>query len=181
MHKPEDIKELYQDVSEQTVEKFTIWADSVLFSWQWWIGVSLSIVPWILWIKYRRKESTLRLLSVGFFVMFISTLLDSIGVQLGLWYYLHAPLPLIPAFFPWDTTLMPVTVLAFLQFKPKINHYLKALLFAGLAAYIAEPFFTWINFYQPTGWRHIYSFTFYFIIYLISHKMFNGKSYRNFD
>jgi hypothetical protein len=178
LHTPKEIEELYEQVSETTYEKFAIWADSVLFTWQWWIGVALSIIPWILWFIFRKKESTLRLLTVGFFVMFLSTFLDSIGVQLGFWYYTHAPLPLIPAFFPWDTTLMPVVIMGLIQFKPKWSPYVKGLVFAVLTTYVGEPFFIWIDLYHPTVWKHIYSLPIYFIIYLISNRIYNGKSFK---
>jgi hypothetical protein len=179
VHNPKEIEEMYEKVSELTFEKFAIWVDNVLFTWQWWIGVGLSIIPWVLWLIFRKKESTLRLLTVGFFVMFLSTFLDSIGVQLGFWYYKHAPLPLIPAFFPWDTTLMPVVIMGLIQFKPKWNPYLKGLIFAVLTTFIGEPFFIWIELYQPTVWKHLYSLPIYFLIYLISSKIYHGKSYSN--
>ncbi|RXJ02404.1 hypothetical protein DS745_06785 [Anaerobacillus alkaliphilus] len=177
MNNKEKIEELYKQVSIQTYEKLDIWKDTILFTWQWWIGVGLSIIPWILWIIFRRKESTLRLLTVGFFVMFLSTFLDSIGVQLGLWYYTHAPLPLIPAFFPWDTTLMPIVIMGLIQFKPKLSPYIKGLIFAGLTSYVGEPLFIWLELYKPIAWKHIYSFPIYFLIYLISNKIYIGNSY----
>ncbi|WP_332628938.1 CBO0543 family protein [Halalkalibacter flavus] len=144
MHDPKDekkLEEIYDQVSDLTIEKLSIWLDSVLFTWQWWIGVGLSIIPWILWFLFRQKDCTLRLLTVGFFVIFLSTFLDSLGVQLGFWYYKHSVLPLIPAFLPWDTTLMPITIMTLLQLKPKLNHYLKGLIFALATSYIIEPFF----------------------------------------
>jgi hypothetical protein len=178
MHDPTDIEQLYKEVHEQMVIKYSIWADIVLFTWQWWIGVALSIIPWILWIIFRRKESTLRLLTVGFFVMFLSTFLDSLGVQLGFWYYIHSVLPFIPPYFPWDTTLMPVTVMAFLQYKPNIKPYVKGLIFALMSSYIAEPVAIWMELYKPIIWEHYYSLPIYFVIYLICDKMYRGKSYK---
>ncbi|OIJ16803.1 hypothetical protein BKP37_04535 [Anaerobacillus alkalilacustris] len=177
MHDPSKIKELYEHISISTYDKFSIWLNSVVFTWQWWVGVGLSIIPWILWIFFRKKESTLRLLSVGFFVMFLSTFLDSIGAQLGLWYYKYAPLPFIPAFFPWDTTLMPVVIMFLLQIKPKTSPYFKGLIFAVGTSYVGEPFFIWIELYQPVAWKHIHSLPIYFLIYLISNKIYQGNSY----
>ncbi|QOY36698.1 CBO0543 family protein [Anaerobacillus isosaccharinicus] len=177
MHDLKKLEELYEEVSIQTYEKFDIWIDHVVFTWQWWVGVGLSIIPWILWFIFRKKESTLRLLTVGFFVIFISTILDSIGVQLGFWYYTHAPLPLIPAFFPWDTTLMPVVIMGLIQFKPKLNPYLKGLLFASLTSFVGEPFFIWMELYKPVVWKSIYSFPIYFLIYMIAHWIYQGKTY----
>ncbi|MGO4887634.1 CBO0543 family protein [Anaerobacillus sp. MEB173] len=177
MHDPKKIEQLYKQISEINDEKLSIWVEVVLYTWQWWIGVILTVLPWIAWILYRRKDCTFRFLTVGFFIMFISTLLDAIGVQLGYWYYKHAVLPFIPAFAPWDTTLLPVVIMTLLQIKPTVSPYVKGLIFAGLTAYVGEPFFNWIDLYEPTVWKHIYSFPIYFILYLISHCIYNAESF----
>jgi hypothetical protein len=41
--------------------------------------------------------------------------------------------------------IMPVTILFLLQIKPKINPWLKALIFAGLSSFLAEPLFNWLQ------------------------------------
>ena len=33
--------------------------EHVLFTWQWWVGVSLTIFPWILWLVFRKRECTM--------------------------------------------------------------------------------------------------------------------------
>lgn len=71
----------------------------------------------------------------------------------------------MPPFFPWDTTLMPVAVMTFIQFKPKIHPAIKAAVFAASAAFVAEPLAVFIKLYEPIVWRHIYSFPIYFAIY----------------
>lgn len=40
--------------------------DDFLFTWQWWFGIALFIVPWIIWFILRNKESTGRLLLGGY-------------------------------------------------------------------------------------------------------------------
>ncbi|MBD8068114.1 hypothetical protein [Bacillus sp. PS06] len=49
----EEVEQLYKKTHEVNNELFTLWIDHVLFMWQWWIGVSLTIIPWMLWGLFR--------------------------------------------------------------------------------------------------------------------------------
>ncbi|MFD2970589.1 hypothetical protein [Peribacillus deserti] len=80
------------------MDRMSAWEQEVLFTWQWWLGIGLTIIPWIIWLIYRKKDSSGRLLYSGTFVALLSVTLDNIGVQLSLWNYLKAPA--IPAYFP---------------------------------------------------------------------------------
>ncbi|WP_408010376.1 CBO0543 family protein [Pseudalkalibacillus sp. A8] len=167
----QEIKNIYENVHRSYLEKFELWKQDILFSWQWWVGVSLTLLPWILWVKYRKKESTHRLLYVAFFIMVVSIWLDSIGVQLGLWHYNYEVLPYSPSYKPWDLTLIPVLTIFFIQIKPFINPFFKGILYAGFIAFISEPIFVWSGFVVYTNWKYIYSFPIYLVIYLISHYL----------
>jgi hypothetical protein len=157
---------------EQLIDKkVQIWFDHVLFSDLWWMGVALSVIPWIIWFYFRRRQSTDRLLYVGFYVMTISVVLDLMGDQLGLWHYRYLVVPVLPTYFPWDTTLMPLTVIFLLQIKPNINPWYKATFFALLTSYGAEPLFDWIGVYEPTGWRYSYSIPIQMAIYMSAHYL----------
>jgi len=147
-------------------QKIDIWKEHVLFSDLWWFGVALSIIPWIIWFLIRKKQSTDRIMYVGFYVMAISTLLNILGDQIGIWHYRFHVIPTLPTYFPWDVTLMPVSVMILLQFFPKINPWLKAIFFAFLTSYIGEPFFNWLGIYEPTAWRYSYSVPIQFILFM---------------
>jgi hypothetical protein len=137
----------------------------------------LTIVPWILWWKYRKKESTNRLLYGAFFMMSISMVLDSFGTELGYWDYRYEPLPFLPSFVPWDLSLLPVGFLVLVQIKPNISPILKALLFSVLSTFIGEPFFEWLGFYQLLKWNHLYSFPIHFLIFLMGYFLVTGKNF----
>ncbi|MFC0473941.1 CBO0543 family protein [Robertmurraya beringensis] len=71
---------------------------------------------------------------MGFFnrlilLWFISNFLDSLGVQLGFWYYQYAVVPFIPASMPWNTSLLPVFVMFLLQYKNISSPFIKAIIF----------------------------------------------------
>lgn len=147
-------------------EKINIWLKYVLFSPLWWLGVALTIIPWVLWYIYRKKQSTDRLMYVGFFVITIALMLDILGDQLGLWHYRFNVIPMLPTYFPWDVSLMPVSIMALIQVKPKANPWIKALLFALVTSYLAEPFFDWLKLYEPSHWRYSYSVPIQIAIYM---------------
>jgi hypothetical protein len=173
----EKTKELYNKLVQLHHEMLDYWTDEVTFGFHWLIGVSFTVFPWILWIIFRNKESTYRLLLAGLFVMVASMLLDTIGVVNGLWYYHLEVIPLMPAHFPFNFSLMPVTIMLFLQIRPNGNVYFKALLFSSSNSFLAEPLFIWLKLYHPLKWEHIYSFPIYFLIYLVSHFLVTRKQF----
>lgn len=178
----EEVIRLFDDnvkaIEGLITEKIEIWREHILFSPLWWFGVALSIIPWILWFIYRKKGSTARLLYVGFYVMLIALILDVLGDQFAWWHYRFNVLPMMPTYLPWDLTLMPVSVMFLLQAKPDANPYLKAIVFALLTAYIAEPFFEWIDLYETKNkWRYSYSVPIQFLIYVSAHYFSKQSSF----
>ena len=165
------IDENIEQIHKLIQEKINIWSEYVLFSGLWWLGVGLSVIPWIIWFIVRKKESTDRILYAGFFVIVISLALDIVGDQYSLWHYRYNVLPIVPTYFPWDITLMPVTVMIFLQVKPNMNFFIKAVMFALFSGYIAEPFFQWLEVYVPTQWKFTYSIPIQVAIYLVAHYL----------
>ena len=165
-------------ISQANKEMISVWFKYTLFTWQWWVGVALTIIPWVLWIIFRKKESTNRLLLAGFFVILISSWLDFIGLLFGIWSYYYRVIPFSPAFIPWDFTLLPVTIMFFLQIKPNIHPIYKAIVFAGMSAFVAEPIFVMLGIYNPKHWKYIYSFPIFFLIYLVT-NWFSKR--RNFE
>jgi hypothetical protein len=165
----EGAKKTYDLLQQTTNLHIEYWTQHVFLSWLWWLAVILTIVPWILWWKFRKKESTHRLLFAGFFSIFVAIWLDNIGTQLGFWYYKYEVIPFTPSFKPWDISLMPVLTMFFLQINPKANVYIKGLIYSGIISFIAEPFFMWIGYFEYPHWNYIYSFAIYFFIYLIAH------------
>ncbi|NRD80176.1 hypothetical protein HPT25_22840 [Bacillus sp. BRMEA1] len=149
-----------------------IWVSDVVFTWRWWLGLAFTIIPWILWCIFRKKESTDRLLYVAFLVIIISVVLDVFGDQYGIWHYRYNVVPILPTYFPWDFTLMPISIIFLLQFKPNWSPWIKAFIFALGSSYIGEPIFHWIGVYQTIHWRFTYSVPIQFCIYLLMHYIY---------
>lgn len=162
-------------------EKVKIWSEHVVFSDYWWFALFLSTVPWLFWILFRKKQSTDRLFYAGLFVAVIALILDVLGDQLGFWYYRYNLIPVLPTYFPWDCTLMPVSVMLLIQFKPKANPLIKAIIFGLLTSYVGEPLFHWLGVYVPINWRYTYSVPIQIIIYLIAHYLTKRDQYNKLD
>ncbi|MDQ0337903.1 magnesium-transporting ATPase (P-type) [Caldalkalibacillus uzonensis] len=165
------IEQAYTLVEQANQRLHHIWGEHIIFRWEWWLALALTILPWLIWYIWRKKESTDRLLYAGFFVILVSSWLDFLGTTLGIWRYHIDVIPTIPSFIPWDFSLLPVAAMLVIQVKPQLHPWLKALLFAGLAAYIGEPLFDWLGHYHPKEWKHIYSLPIYALIYLAAHYL----------
>ena len=179
---PQKIKhigEFYTKLVQAHYEYLDYWLHHTLFHWDFFLSLFLSIFPWLLWIKFRKKESTHRLLLVGFFVLIISSWLDFCGTMYGLWYYTGKIFPTMPAYSPWDFCILPVIVMFLIQYKPNTSPLLKALIFACIGAFLGEPLFQWIGLYVMTKWSNFYSFPIYFFMYCISHKLSRVDKFAN--
>lgn len=165
------IDQNYDQIHVLIQKKNEIWLQHVVFSGLWWFGVGLSIIPWIIWVVFHKKESTDRILYVGFFVMGVSLALDVFGDQFSFWHYRYNVIPIVPTYFPWDITLMPVSIMILLQIKPNGHPLLKAILFGVGASYLAEPFFHWLGIYVLENWRYSYSIPIQIVIYLLAHYL----------
>ncbi|WP_208589688.1 CBO0543 family protein [Gracilibacillus suaedae] len=178
---PDDVAKKIDDVYRSLVvvnqKDHEVWIEYVLLSWQWWLFLILSIIPWLLWWKFRKKDSTNRLLLGAFFTIIISMFLDSFGAELGYWDYRYELIPFLPSFFPWDLSLLPVIFLVLVQIKPNISPILKAIFYAFLSSFIGELFFQWLGLYRPIDWNSLFSFPIQFIIFLIGYSLVKSKSF----
>ncbi|MDQ6596438.1 hypothetical protein E2K98_28315 [Bacillus salipaludis] len=167
----------FQRIHQVEVEYVNYWKEHTLWHWEFWVSVALSIIPWLVWIILRKRGSEARLLLAGIFGLSVASWLDFLGLVFGLWHYSGRVLPTIPTFLPWDFTLIPVTLMLWLQFKPALNPFLKAVIYSALTSFIGEPLFEWIGFYTTVKWNVFYSFPIYIIIYLIAYRISKAKSF----
>jgi hypothetical protein len=173
--------EFYEQIHRIEMDHLAYWQENTLWHWEFWVSVLFSVVPWVIWFVFRKRGSEARLLLAGLFVILIASLLDFLGVVFGIWHYSGKALPIIPSYIPWDFTLLPVTVMFWLQIKPKSNPFLKAVIFAALCAFIGEYLFEWLGLYTPKEWRSIYSFPIYIVIYLIADRISRTGAFKPLD
>lgn len=169
------LDKIYNKVLQVNLEVYNIWITNIVFTWRWWLGVALSIFPWIIWIKIRNKNDPARLFFVGLLAAMVANTLDTIGVSYNLWHYDWKVIPYITVYFPWDFTLFPVSIMLLMQFKPKINKYIKAVAFSFMCSFVFEPFFSWISLYHMIHWEYWYSFIIHIPIYLFYDYLYKSK------
>ncbi|WP_420871936.1 CBO0543 family protein [Cohnella rhizosphaerae] len=102
--------------------------------------------------------------------------MDFVGTSYGLWYYTGKVIPTIPVFVPWDFCVLPVFIALLIEYKPHFSPLVKAMIFAGVSAFIGEPVFLWLGFYVMVNWNILISFPIYFLIYLASYKIGTKKT-----
>lgn len=163
---------IHNTIGKMNETYIELWKEDMFLTWRWWLNTAILILPWIIWLIVRKKKSTNRLLLSGLFVYLITSVLNTMGVAFGLWFYSYTPLPYIHSFFmPWDFGAFPVMVMLLIQYKPNISPYLKALLFAVFSAILFEPLFEWMKLYLLLNWKHYYGVPIYFLIYILAHRV----------
>ncbi|MFT8321583.1 MAG: CBO0543 family protein [Bacillus sp. (in: firmicutes)] len=172
--------EFYNKTIKLNHQIFNAWQEYTLFTWRWWVGILLIIIPTLLWLKYRKKESKDRLQFAGLFVAFISANLDYVGTFFGWWKYDYEVFPAVSNYIPFSSFALPITVMFFLQIKPKTSRFIKALLFA-VYSIIALPFVHWIGIYDPVKWHYYYSFFIQFFIYLMADSISRMKNFKRLE
>jgi hypothetical protein len=162
-------------------EKLQIWYQNVFLTWRWWLGIASIFIPPIIWVFIRKKDSTARLLLVGVFAVLFATLLDGMGIFLGLWNYGYEVFPLIPGYFPWIIINYPIFLMIVLQVKPKVNALIKAFIYAGVTAFIGLPILIALDIYEKLNWNLFYSFVIQVILYLIANGLSKLKKFDPLD
>lgn len=176
--------------SEQAYEQFTdlssVFANIVkndfITTWQWWAGLALFIIPWLIWLKYRKKDSTGRLLMAGLAVIILSLTIDLAALSLGLWSYPVIIIPLAPfLFLPYHFSLAPIGIMFALQIKPEVNTLLKGIIFSAIAAFGGMNLFNAIDFYNPKGWSTLYDFVIFLTLYYCGYLITGMESFQGLE
>ncbi|WHY94563.1 CBO0543 family protein [Neobacillus cucumis] len=169
--------ELYKEVDKANDKYFDLWKEHTYLHWDWWFSLELTIIPWLIWWRYRDKENTARYMFSAFFIIIISSWMDFIGVVCGFWYYTGKVIPTIPSYVPWDFCIIPVSMTLFMQIRPEVSPIKKAVFFSALASFIGEPLSELVGFYTMIHWEYLYSFPIYIIIYLCADWVSKRKTF----
>jgi hypothetical protein len=159
------VKELI-DLSEQLKDvRNEHWLHDVIFTFNWWFLLVLTVLPWIVWWRIVDKKRLLEISLYGTMISIISIMLDDIGSYFVLWIYQYQLIPVSPRLNPIDLTVMPVTYMFIYQYFRKWKSFIIAqIVLAFGAAFISEPLFTWMEIYNPLYWKSVYSFFIYIAI-----------------
>jgi hypothetical protein len=149
--------------SELVQLNYEHWVNHELFTWQWWLLVVLSVVPWLLWWRVVDKRRIIEILAVGLFIATIASLQDVYGWNRGMWRYQIQLLPMCIPLLPFDLSVLPVVYMVIYQFFRSWKVFIGVNLVVAFGfACIAEPLLEWMKIYDSVKWRHIYSVPIYF-------------------
>lgn len=161
--------QLIRDAEEKLISsQIAFWKANVLFSFEWWFLVLMSILVWLIWWKTVDRGRLPQIVMFGALVLIVTTLLDGIGSQLLLWDYPVQLMPTFSRFIPVDFVALPVSYMWIYQYFRSWKSFLigvsaSALLFA----FVLEPVAAGMGLYVPLHWKHVYSFPIYIVIGVI--------------
>jgi len=153
-------------LTEQIREvRLDYWFNEVVFTTNWWFLLLLSIIPWVLWIKFIDPKRLFETLFYGSLISIYSILLDDIGSYYLCWIYQYQLVPISSRLNPVDLALMPVTYMVVYQyFKSWKTFFIAQSILSFGAAFLFEPLFEWLHIYRPIHWYLIYSFIIYLVL-----------------
>jgi len=142
------------------------WLHHDLFTWQWWLLLAVLIIPWFLWWRKVDKTRLLAIILLGMLVFIISSYLDAVLSELGLWQYHYWTVPLWPRLIAADWTVLPITYMFIYQkYGSTWKGFITAMtVTSALYSFGGESFLMWIGVYELHGWHHYYSFPIYLAI-----------------
>ncbi|CAG7633932.1 hypothetical protein PAECIP111802_01996 [Paenibacillus allorhizosphaerae] len=142
---------------------FKQWKADSLFTWEWFLLAGLTTIPLIIWWKVLDKKRAYEIAFYGCMINIMAIILDDFGTNLSWWGYPIKLLPTIPPLLTADSILVPIVLMIVYQRYSSNwkSHVISNLIIAALVAFIAEPIFIWIGYYELNSWKLIYSFLFY--------------------
>ncbi|GMA98056.1 CBO0543 family protein [Pelosinus sp. IPA-1] len=167
---PDSAVKIIQTQSVFTEMRMQQWLQDSVFTWQWWLLVTLFITPWILWWFVVDKKRFPAIVLLGTFVLATSSWMDDLGTDLILWYYPYKLLPVYPQLVPINYAVIPVTYMLIYQyFRPWRSYIMAMAIMAALFSFVAEPALAYLGMYKVLKWQYYYSFPIYILI-AISHR-----------
>jgi len=140
------------------------WED-VIFSYQWWFLLILTIVLWIIWIVLVDKKRLQNIVMIGLLTSLIALLLDDIGYSMALWNYPYYLVPFSSTQTSIDLAIIPVSYMLLYQYFRKWKSYLIALTLITLfAVFVVESLFVKLGIYVLVRWELWYAVPIYILI-----------------
>lgn len=141
------------------------WLNYDVFTFDWWLLVAFLILPWLIWVKLVDRKRIVEILLFGMFIIKITALTDILGTEINLWKYPTSLIPIFPRAFPFDISMVPVSMMIIFQyFRTWKSYTISLTIMATLFAFIGEPFCVWQELVIYTNWNYFFSFVFYIIV-----------------
>lgn len=143
------------------------WVHEDLFSFNWWLLLAASILPFFIWWRLVDKTRLFEILTFGLICAIFACFLDVVGVSFLLWGYPDKLFHFIPPLVPADFVVIPVSGMLIYQYFSTWKSYAAAAAGLGiLFAYIIEPLFSLLDMFVLIHWKHTYSFIGFILFFL---------------
>lgn len=165
----EDVKNARETLKDLSIRH---WLHDDLFTWQWWLLLAATFLPWVIWLKYHDKARTLEILCYGLLWATLASITDVIGGDLLLWGYPDKLLPMVPPLLPADMAVIPVSFMFIYQYAKTFKTYVvSSLLLSGGFSYVIEPIFIKVEMFALHNWTHTSSFIGFFVLSLVPYYL----------
>ncbi|WP_248924515.1 CBO0543 family protein [Paenibacillus hamazuiensis] len=155
----EQLHEMQQNNAFFEVQR---WLNNSIFTWTWWFVLGILVIPWCIAVILIDRKRAHSIWFFGLVVLIITSFIDDLGAEIGIWVYPVKLLPYSLIAFPFDFSIIPVAqMLIFQYFSTWKTFFLALVLQAITFAFIGEPFSVWIEAIAYYGWNYFYSFLFY--------------------
>lgn len=123
---------------------------SYLDTWQFWLNVTLLIIPLIVLFFKLDRTKAFQIGFFGFAAHVLCTYIDGYSTRFGLWEYPYKIIPLLPINFGLDTSLIPVVIMLVYQWtlNQKKNYYIAVLIVAALFAFVFKPILSFFHLFH---------------------------------
>jgi hypothetical protein len=118
----------------------------------------------VIWIKLVDRKRILEISLFGTLLVGVISILDALGMELGLWGYKYNITPLLPGLLPVNFSVLSVLGMFLYQYFRSWKTFLIALtVLCCLLSFVGEPFMEYIGVYQRYGWKYWYSLPIYIV------------------
>ncbi|SDC93444.1 hypothetical protein SAMN02799630_01773 [Paenibacillus sp. UNCCL117] len=166
----EEIERVHKNLTDLRQE---YWLHYDLFSYQWWLLLTVFVISWVVWWRLVDKHRLKEVASFGVSMSYLIYILDHVGYELNLWLYPHKFMRILPEAFILDLGILPILhMLVFQYFREWKSFIIANTLLAAVLAFICEPISVWLGIYKMLNWAHIYSFPIYILKAVMMKRLF---------
>ncbi len=137
----------------------TRWLEIELFSGSWFAIIGSMAAAYAALYLFIDRGRLRELFLYGSLLAVSFGYIDIVGIETGLWGYKAHFLPLITSLFPYAITLHPIIHMFAYQYAPNWRSFFVTNTIAlAFFAFVAQPFYVWVQVFQPLKWNFFYSF-----------------------
>lgn len=153
------------------------WVSQEIGTFGWFFNIFFLAIIYIVWLKVVDKRRLKELLLFGALVSVSAGFVDLVAISIGLWEYKIRLVPLNPATFPFDYTVVPILSMMVLQYThTKKSYILGNVIAAAIFAFVISPIYTLIGIKKYNDFNYLYMFSLVFSILTMTKYVYDWLS-----